>query len=108
MQKNANAVALARSEKLTKGYEPELPRLIGNMQAVINAYSEHTGLDEANTIRTVLGYGTAQKIYIPNIDVYAGRYDKWLAEFSRQWPADLAWPEGIGRPPVGVSTVEAA
>lgn len=88
---------------MTKGYEPELPRFVRNLKAIIEAYSEHTGKTHQATIKDILGYGTAQKIYIPGADVYAGRYDKWVSEFSRQWPADLAWPDGIARPPVDVA-----
>lgn len=34
-------------------------------------------------------------------DCTLGTYDQMLAWFSANWPADLAWPEGVERPVVG-------
>ncbi|MCW4114771.1 hypothetical protein NPA31_007315 [Aurantimonas sp. MSK8Z-1] len=32
-------------------------------------------------------------------DLTTGRYHDALAAFAETWPADLAWPDGIARPP---------
>lgn len=82
-------------------YRPELPRLKENFRRVVEAYCQFTGQKPSTALTQVCGSAQPRLILLdPEADMKAGKYDAWLRRFSHAWPAGLAWPDGVPRPPV--------
>ena len=88
-------------------YLPERERLRSNLLRLVEAYGDHGGYTPLTAMQKALGTTTPQTIFVPNTDVKAGNYDKWVEKFSASWPSDLPWPEGIVRPPADVASAAA-
>lgn len=72
--------------------------LTEQLVAVATAYSEKTGTS-LSTISTRLFNGGGRLATIANGgDLNTRNFESAMAWFSENWPQDLPWPKGVGRP----------
>lgn len=72
--------------------------LTDQLIAVVNAYSGHTGIS-VSTLSTRLFNGGGRLAAIASGgDLNTRNFENAMGWFSEHWPAELSWPEGVGRP----------
>jgi hypothetical protein len=71
---------------------------IRDLLSVFAAYRSATGLAQATVSTRFLGRGSRLGELMAGGDMGSLRIDRTLADISRQWPAEAAWPEGVERP----------
>lgn len=75
--------------------------LIGRLQTLSDLYCQHTALS-----RGQVGYQVFRdqrrldQVFSGSAGLTVANYEKAMRWFAANWPADLAWPEGIERPEV--------
>ncbi len=66
--------------------------------SLIEAYSEAKGLSPSRVTTLVMNSGAVFGHLVQGGDITVGRYERAVLWFSTNWPADVAWPEGVSRP----------
>ena len=70
-----------------------------NLLTVGDVYAAAIGVSRARVSTIVLNRGaTLDAIANGKADVTTGTFEKAMAWFSKNWPPQAAWPEGITRP----------
>lgn len=73
--------------------------LIEQLIRVAETYAEYRGLSLARVSTLFLDQGgKLERIKAGQSDLTTRIYERVMAEFSRQWPADLEWPDKVKRP----------
>lgn len=70
-----------------------------NLIALADAYADHRGVKTFRVGHLAAGRGAFFKALGEGCKVTTERYQRVLQWFSDHWPADLAWPADIPRPP---------
>lgn len=66
---------------------------------LVDGYCGHTHRSEARVSTVVLNGGHRIKSIRGGGSFTVATYERAMAWFSDHWPAGLAWPEGVERPP---------
>ncbi|HEX2114218.1 MAG TPA: hypothetical protein VHM01_07415 [Alphaproteobacteria bacterium] len=70
------------------------------MLTLARLYCQRTGLSLARIATLVRNQGAFFKHIEDGKGCTVDTYNKVMRWFAERWPNDLAWPEGIGRPPL--------
>lgn len=74
---------------------------VEQIKTLARAYCAHTGLEVRTLSHRAFDDGKKLAALLEDrTDLTLSRFDKTLEWFSANWPADLAWPDEISRPPV--------
>jgi len=72
--------------------------LTESLIAVCDSFCSATGRSRSRVSTIIFGGGDRLDGVARGRDLNTRSYEKAMAWFSANWPADLAWPEGIERP----------
>lgn len=67
-------------------------------------YCQAVGLSRSRVSTIVFNDGKTLDRIAAGGDLNTRSYEKAIRWFSENWPADLAWPEGVERPGQGAAT----
>lgn len=85
------------------------PSAIASITRVAAAYCEACKLSPARVSTVVFNDGKALTRLAAGGDLTTRSFERAMAWFSANWPADLAWPDGVERPsPAAASASEPA
>lgn len=73
---------------------------IPDLLRIADTYRAFLGIEEKTVSHRVFGDSKKLTALRTGSDISTGRFNGAFQWFSANWPADLAWPEGIERPRV--------
>lgn len=72
--------------------------LKGKLLAVSNVFAEAKGLSLSRVSTIVFGDGKVLGRLGGASDITTGRFEAGMRWFAINWPAEVAWPDGVERP----------
>lgn len=72
--------------------------LIRHLELLLSVYRAKLGYEETTVGKHCTSDGYFFKRLREGSTITARKYDAVVLWFSQNWPADVAWPEGVGRP----------
>ena len=66
---------------------------------LIERYAAHTGLSVSTVCRHAAGSGDVVARLLRGSTITIRRFDRAVRYLSEHWPAELAWPGEVPRPP---------
>lgn len=78
--------------------------LTDRLVRIADLYCAHVRRSRSRISAIVFGDGMRLDGVAAGKDLNTRSYEKAIRWFSENWPADLAWPEGVERPGQGAAT----
>lgn len=77
--------------------------LITNIETLVAAYGGHIPITVGRALKAIgLGHSDVshiRRVVAERLNFTINTYDLVVQAFSDSWPANVAWPDGIDRPP---------
>lgn len=83
-------------------YRMAFPMMTAREQllTVASAYADARDISIARVSTIVFNHGRRLRSVAEGRDIRTGTFERAMLWFSRNWPADTEWPDGVSRPAI--------